>query len=370
MASGDRTLLIGVGLLLVLSLLPWPGVQAGSAQDPEFLDDAGDPEVQGAVPLGLVAQLSDGVDLRAGWVNDTATDLVLSLQVEGDIQLLDPGVEYDFDFHFTLGATEHVASAHWAGSFEPGGVATAVAASGSVIVFTVPKADVDAFRGDTLTGLFAQSSGTLVTDPLSSVLDRAPDAGSGRDYNVTAGFARGGSASDTDADGLPDAWETEEFGGIDAQNGTGDPDQDGLNNTAEYAAGTDPQDDDTDGDLLQDGEDSAPLDPDQPSDSDGDGLRDAWEREHFTTIDAQDADGDPDADTLTNAEELELGTDPNKADTDGDGVEDADDGDPLDPDVGSGGEEGGRKLRPELYAGSAFFAVSATLILLGLAKGI
>lgn len=369
MANVERARLLGVLALLALSLIAWPA-QAGSADDPEFTDAAGDPEVQGIVPIGQAGALSDGVDLRAGWVNDTATDLLLSLQVEGDIQLLDPGVEYDFEFHFTLNGTERIASAHWAGSFEAGGVATAVAAVGPVIVFTVPKADVGAFRGDTLTGLFAQSSGTLVSDPLSSVLDRAPDSGSGRDYNVTQGFARGGSPSDTDADGLPDAWETEEFGGIDAESSTGDPDQDGLDNAAENAAGTDPQDEDTDGDLLQDGEDSAPLDPDQPTDSDGDGLRDAWEREHFTTVDAQDADGDPDADTLTNEEELELGTDPNKADSDGDGAEDASDPDPLDPDVAGGSEEGGRKPRPELYAGSAFFALSATFILLGLAKGI
>ena len=42
---------------------------------------------------------------------------------------------------------------------------------------------------------------------------------------------------------------------------TGDPDGDGLDNLAEQAAGTDPNDLDTDGDLVPDGLDPEPLNP-------------------------------------------------------------------------------------------------------------
>ncbi|MHB1261516.1 MAG: hypothetical protein ACYC2H_07350 [Thermoplasmatota archaeon] len=64
---------------------------------------------------------------------------------------------------------------------------------------------------------------------------------------------------DTDGDGLNDTWEDEHFGNLTAQSGSGDPDSDGLNNTAELAAGTDPNDADTDGDGLNDSTDPKPL---------------------------------------------------------------------------------------------------------------
>lgn len=368
MASWARTRLLAAAAFLLLSLLPWPA-QAGTQDAPEFTDDEGDPEVQG-VPIGQVAALSDGVDLLKGWVEENATVLVFALEVAGDITLLDPATSYQFDFYFGVGGSPFVATATWDGEFAAAGDATAVAAEGSVLRLTVPKAGVAAFRGDVVDGLFAQSSGTLVTDPLSSAIDRAPDSGSGAAYNVTQGMARGGTADDLDGDGLPDAWETEHFTGIDAQNGTGDPDADGLNNTRENALGTDPNDADTDGDGLDDGTDPDPLVAGAADDSDGDGLNDTWEREHFTTLLAQNGTGDPDGDGLNNTQELALGTDPNEADTDGDGLDDGADPEPLEPSAEGAGEAGGRKARPELYSGAAMFAIAATFILLGLAKGL
>ena len=56
---------------------------------------------------------------------------------------------------------------------------------------------------------------------------------------------------DGDEDGLPDAWEVEQFGHL-GQGSEDDPDGDGLNNLAEYQHGTDPQDADSDGDGLWD----------------------------------------------------------------------------------------------------------------------
>ena len=44
---------------------------------------------------------------------------------------------------------------------------------------------------------------------------------------------------DTDSDGLPDWWETENFGNL-AQTATGDPDGDGFTNLAEFLSGTSP----------------------------------------------------------------------------------------------------------------------------------
>lgn len=374
MASWARTKLLGAAAFLLLSLLPWQAT-AGTQADPEFTDEEGDPDLQG-IPIGQAGQVSDGIDLLAGWVEENDTDLVFALQVAGDITLLDPATSYEFDYFFGVGGTPYVASASWEGDFEAGGVATSVAAEGSVLRLTVPKSAVAAFRGDTIDGLFAESSGTLVTSPLSSALDRAPDSGSGRSYNVTQGFARGGNATDMDGDGLVDAKETQYFGDIESENGTGDPDADGLNNTREFALGTDPTKPDTDGDGMRDGEDPFPLDATRPgggsgagaNDSDGDGLNDTWEREHFTTVAAQNGTGDPDDDGLNNTRELALGTDPNDADTDGDGTDDGADSDPLEPSSSGGASE--RKARPELYSGAALFAVAATFILLGLAKGI
>jgi hypothetical protein len=59
---------------------------------------------------------------------------------------------------------------------------------------------------------------------------------------VTLGFDDGGSTNpDSDADGLPDAWELENFGNLD-RDGTGDFDNDGLSDREEYVVGSNPKD--------------------------------------------------------------------------------------------------------------------------------
>lgn len=72
------------------------------------------------------------------------------------------------------------------------------------------------------------------------------------------------SLTDSDNDGLPDAWEVQYFGGL-QQGPTGDPDGDGLTNLQEYQYGTNPTNADTDGDGFSDSVEinrgSDPLNP-------------------------------------------------------------------------------------------------------------
>jgi hypothetical protein len=71
-------------------------------------------------------------------------------------------------------------------------------------------------------------------------------------------------SGDTDADGLPDSWEMDNFGDLD-ENGSGNPDSDGLNNTGEYNWNTEPDYWDTDDDGWSDGDEVnagySPTDP-------------------------------------------------------------------------------------------------------------
>lgn len=57
---------------------------------------------------------------------------------------------------------------------------------------------------------------------------------------IAALFATPGISADEDHDRLDDQWEIANFGSIAAQNGSGDPDGDGINNEAEESAGTSP----------------------------------------------------------------------------------------------------------------------------------
>ncbi|MDA8658167.1 Ig-like domain-containing protein [Flavobacteriaceae bacterium] len=190
--------------------------------------------------------------------------------------------------------------------------------------------------------------------------------------------------TDDDNDGFTDQQENNV--GTDPKDPTSmpdDSDNDKLPDLSEQAIGTDPNNPDTDGDGVIDGEDDYPLDPnyqydtdgdgipnkDDPDDdndglldevdpfpldpnnqpdSDGDGLNDGIdtdddndgfsdEQEEGAGTDPLDPNsipGDRDNDGLTDVEEDALGTDPNNPDTDGDGVNDKDDLEPLNPNVG------------------------------------
>jgi len=150
-------------------------------------------------------------------------------------------------------------------------------------------------------------------------------------------------AADSDLDGLPDTFElahttppsaTALNPGDDLENGGAG---DGLTNMDEYLYGTDPNDPDSDGDLLQDGAEVAgagarpPTDP-ADADTDGDGLSDGAESNTGTYVSSSNTGTDPtsvdtDKDGLNDAVETntgtyvgrtDTGTDPNDSDTDND----------------------------------------------------
>ncbi|MFM9004065.1 MAG: FG-GAP-like repeat-containing protein, partial [Flavobacteriales bacterium] len=197
--------------------------------------------------------------------------------------------------------------------------------------------------------------------------------------------------ADTDGDTINDGDEV--AGGSDPLNscdpintglGTNDCDLDGLTNTEEAALGTDPNNPDTDGDALNDGDEvtggSSPIDPCEPninalgtSDCDGDNLDNDGEILAGTDNTNPDTDGDGasdgdevtngsdpldscspnaaalgtndcDGDGLINDDETFNGTDPANPDTDGDGINDGDEvnngtnpTEPCDPNAGAVG---------------------------------
>lgn len=107
-------------------------------------------------------------------------------------------------------------------------------------------------------------------------------------------------AYDSDGDGMPDWWEIQHWANL-SQGSGGDPDNDGLTNSAEYAANANPN----------------------LADTDGDGMPDKWEVDNnLNPASAADATQDADGDGIANATEYQLGTNPNSSDSDGDGLTD------------------------------------------------
>jgi outer membrane protein OmpA-like peptidoglycan-associated protein len=131
--------------------------------------------------------------------------------------------------------------------------------------------------------------------------------------------------------------------------GGSDHDGDGLTKREEQELGTDPNNPDTDGDGLMDGEEvnkyfTDPLNPD----TDGDGLNDGDEVSNYGTDPVK---ADTDGDGLNDGDEvLKHKTDPLKADTDGDGLNDGDEvlkhkTDPLKADTDGDGLNDGDEVQ-------------------------
>lgn len=132
-------------------------------------------------------------------------------------------------------------------------------------------------------------------------------------------------SSDSDADGMPDAWE-EIYGLIvGTDDGGEDADADGLTNKQEYDRGTVPDKDDTDGDGLKDGVETGTgtyvdasntgTDP-LAADTDEDGLNDGVETVTGIFVSATDTGTNPlkkdsDDSGTSDGREVAAGTDPN-----------------------------------------------------------
>lgn len=131
---------------------------------------------------------------------------------------------------------------------------------------------IEGTQWEPVTGLNPAQPGALISQGLDGIALVLDDAGNGM-LGDRAGFP----AEDTDDDGLDDFWELTHFGNL-AQDGAGDPDEDGLSNSEELEAGTLPSNKDTDRDGLDDGAEIATHGTDPlNADTDGDGVSDGAE---------------------------------------------------------------------------------------------
>ncbi|MFT4924430.1 MAG: hypothetical protein ACI8WB_000508, partial [Phenylobacterium sp.] len=123
-------------------------------------------------------------------------------------------------------------------------------------------------------------------------------------------------ALDLDNNDISDFWQDRYgFAFDDTDMPLADADNDGLNNLAEFQAGTDPTNTDTDGDTLSDF-DEINLYQTNPvnTDSDGDRLPDNWELEHhLNPVDSSDQFSDHDGDGFNHFEEYISHSDPTNA---------------------------------------------------------
>lgn len=118
---------------------------------------------------------------------------------------------------------------------------------------------------------------------------------------------------DADGDDLPDWWELKFIGNTN-DNGTANPDNDGLNHLQEHAFGSNPIVADTDGDGANDGAESSAGTNPWDTDSDDDGILDGYEiSKLLNPLDYRDALEDKDGDRIPNLYEAVLGADANSA---------------------------------------------------------
>lgn len=192
-------------LLLAIMLVVPPAALAGSASDPEVSD-------------GDDTAGHDGVDLVAGWVEETASTVRLNVQLV-DLQTGPaPLTQHNYAFAFRVGQTGYAAVAqasfgaetpavdYWLADAQGDRVATLTGtydAEASVISWQVPR-DL----------LGEPAEGTVVADTWAEAVamlggtqaarDRAPDAGFGQSYTLQLGPAGSGGGTGGDGSGAGD----------------------------------------------------------------------------------------------------------------------------------------------------------------------
>lgn len=148
-----------------------------------------------------------------------------------------------------------------------------------------PDTDADGLPDDWELLYFGDISATPAGDPDGDGLSNLAEFEAGTNPTTPT------SLDDLDDDGLPDAWERLHFGNL-SSTSTADPDSDGADNSAEYAAGSIPANRAS-----------------TPADTDADALPDAWELQHFASL-ARNGGDDPDGDVFGNLQEFQSGTSP------------------------------------------------------------
>jgi hypothetical protein len=149
---------------------------------------------------------------------------------------------------------------------------------------------------------FLLGSGEVRADVKDTDGDGVPD-GAEVAWNVDADLDGHVNANDTDSDndGMPDGWETaHHFNMVDPTDAALDRDGDGLSNRGEFQHATDPNNPDSEGDRLLDGEEVNTYHTDPLYwDTDRDGMPDYFETQHsLNPLSPGDASTDADGDSF------------------------------------------------------------------------